>query len=101
MGNKNSKNNQNKNIYTTIKIIITNEYKIQIKLINTENKEEFFKLIDDKEEINPCISFNGNFIEIGRENDKTIHFMKEWIENPEEYKMYSVQYQGKEYHNLP
>ena len=72
----------------TIKITITKEYKLIIQIDSKETKEE---------EINPCISFNGNFIEIGRENEKTIHFIKEWIENPEEYKMYSVLFQGKEY----
>ena len=88
MGNKNSKNNHNNNIYTTIKITITKEYKL---LIEIDSKY--------KEEINPCISFNGNFISIGNENenDKTIHFMQEWIENPEEYRLYSIHYFNKEY----
>ena len=46
----------------TLKITITKEYKLIIQ-------------IDSKcvEEIVPCISFNGNFIEIGKENEKSIH----------------------------
>ena len=57
---------------TLLKIIITKEYQLQIKTINSNNQEIPIKLIDDKEEIDPCISFNGNFIEIGKENEKTM-----------------------------
>ena len=82
----------------TIKITITKEYKIQIKYIDSENKETTIKLSEnDNEEIDPCISFNGNFISIGQQNENAIHFMQEWISKPEEYKLYSVMYQGKEY----
>ena len=42
-----------------------------------------------------------NFVLIDEQNEKAIHFIKEWIEKPEEYKMYSVLFQGKEYQLLP
>ena len=74
----------------TVKIIITNEYKL---LIQTDSKYE--------EVVIPCISFNGNFISIGEQNENSIQFVKEWIENPEEYKIYTVLFQGKEYQLLP
>ena len=80
-----------------LKIVVTTDYHLQVLLVELENKETVFKLIEDKEEIDPCISFNGNFITIGKENETSIDFMKEWIENPDEYKMYSVLFQGKEY----
>ena len=74
----------------SVKIIITKDYKLQIQIDSIY-----------KEEIEPCISFNGNFILIGQEKENSIHFMKEWIENPEDYTMYPVKYQGKEYQVLP
>ena len=72
------------------KIIFTNKYKL---LIQIDSKY--------KEEVDPCISFIGNFISVCQNNDRTIYFMKNWIENPEEYKTYAVQFQGKEYQLLP
>ena len=75
----------------TIEIIITKEYKLQIKIIDS----------DFEKEVDPCISFNGNFITIGEQNEKTIYFMKEWIQQPEQFILYTVKYQGKEYQLLP
>ena len=84
----------------TLKIRITKQYKLQIKIVYSKIKEKFVSLSEDNEEIDPCICFNGNFITIGKENDKTIHFIKQWIENPNEFPLYSVMFQGKEYQLL-
>ena len=86
----------------TVKITITKEYKIQIKIKDEENREIPVKLRDNDSEYsyNPSISFDDKYISICEENEKSIQFMKEWIEEPEEYKMYSVQYQRKEYQLL-
>ena len=73
----------------SVNITITKEYKL---LFQFDSKY--------KEEIEPCIEFNGNLITIGQKNENSIHFIQEWIENSEDYKMYSVQYQGKEYQLL-
>ena len=75
----------------TLKIIITKDYKLLIQIDSKYTKEE----------INLCICFNSNFIEIGKENENSIHFIQEWLTNPEEYKIYSVQYQRKDYELLP
>ena len=43
---------------------------------------ELYNLIDDKEEINPCISFNGNFISIGKDNFNSKDILEYLNENP-------------------
>ena len=55
-----------------LKIIITKEYKLVIQFYSKYKKE-----------VEPCIWFNDNTIEICKENNtKSIHFVKEWIEKP-------------------
>ena len=50
------------------------------------------------QEYNPCISFHNNVISICKENEEqTIHFIKEFIQNPDEYKYYSITFQNKDY----
>ena len=56
-------------------IQITSDYHLKCS-VNNQAEETY----------NPCICFNDNTIEICQENNtKTIHFVKEWIENPQEY----------------
>ena len=85
-----------------LKIIITNDYKLQVKYINSEYKETIIHLSKNNQSnvYTPSITFNENLIDICEETDSNIDFMKEWILNPEEYKLYSIKYQGKEYNIL-
>ena len=87
-----------------IKIIITKDYKLQVKLIDSENKETLVQLSENKQEEEefyiPCISFNGNFISVCQNSDTAIHFMEDWLTQPEEFTLYSVKFQGKEYQLL-
>ena len=62
------------------------EENITIISINNQNQ---FSLIS--------IEFDMNEIIINQQSENTIEFMKEWIENPEDYKYYSINYQNKEY----
>ena len=73
--------------HCTFQIQINQEYKLKC-FINKEEQEEF---------ITPNILFNTNEILINQENDKAIDFIKEWIDNPEDFKEYKITYQNKEY----
>ena len=78
------------------KINITEEYKLMYSLISQENQE-----IIQQEEIIPCILFNRNTIQLFQESSKTIHFIQKWIENPENFNTYSIEFQNKSYNLLP
>ena len=78
------------------KINISEEYKLIYSLISQENQE-----IIQQEEVTPCILFNKNTIELFQESTKTIHFVDSWIEKPEEYSTYSLEFQNKSYELLP
>ena len=78
------------------KIIISKEYKLKITILNEEGEETIIV-----EEVTPCIRFNTHTIDICEEGEGAISFMKNWIENPEEYSTYSIQYQNKQFNLLP
>ena len=44
-----------------------------------------------------AISFDSNEISICNENVNVIHFMNDWVSNPDEYRLYEIHYQEKEY----
>ena len=73
--------------HCTFQIQINQEYKLKC-FVNEEEQEEF---------ITPNILFDMNEILINHQNDKAIDFMKEWIEQPTEFKEYTINYQNKEY----
>ena len=73
--------------HCTFQIKINQEYKLKC-FINEEEQEEF---------ITPNILFDMNEILINQQNDKAIDFIKEWIEQPNEFKEYKINYQNKEY----
>ena len=82
------------------KIHISKEYKLQCSIIdyNNNNHETIIELLKDQKEYNPCISFTQNTLAICKEtDDNAIHFIKEWIETPNDYKEYKIHYQNKEY----
>ena len=73
--------------HVVFKIKITPNYHLQIFIITEENKEIKVKLLSEennKEEYSLCISFSSNSISIcNEENQNSIYFMKDWIENPD------------------
>ena len=84
MGNSNSKQIQ----LTTrgiFQIKITKEYEIKCSLFNKKTIEEIM------------IETNDNILNI----DNQQQIMKEWVENPNEYRLYQIVYQEKEYSLLP
>ena len=67
-----------------LSITITNEYKLKI----------------NEEQLNPTVQFDNNeiyFFKSTQEKENTMSFLKEWIENPDEYKEYEITYQGQTY----
>ena len=58
---------------------------------NTQNEEE------EKEYLPIIIAFDMNEIIVCKEIANSIDFMKEWIEQPEMFKEYTIYYQDKEY----
>ena len=65
----------------------SNEYKLQCSIIDNLNHEETKIKIQDKEEYSLQFTLDGN----------NIDFMNDLINNPEEYKLYSIHYFKKEY----
>ena len=65
-------------------ITITEDYLLQVKYIDTQNKETIVQL--EKSHLNtfhkPCIEFKGNFISVCNNSENAIHFMKQWFEQP-------------------
>ena len=76
--------------------------KIVLKIQITQNYKLKLLFNDKEEEYTPCILFNKNTISICKEEEnKEIYFMKEWIENSDDFKVYSVEFQNKTYELLP
>ena len=92
----------NKNNHISFKIKITNNYKIQCSIIN-EEKEIIIKLLSEdlNEEYSSCVSFENNKISICKETNNSIYFLKEWIENPDNYSTKQIFFQNNEYNLLP
>ena len=86
-----------------LKLIITNKFTIQCKVIDSQNNEKLIQLNDkQQEEYIPCISFSENKITICEEiKSNSIHFVEEWFNHSEDYKLFTVQFQNKEYQLLP
>ena len=87
-------------MFVTFKIIFTKEYLLQIRIIDSSNEETIIKLSDD-EYYNPTINFDDNFISINKQNNNSIHFIKQWFDNPFKYQTYNVEFQFKQYELLP
>ena len=77
------------------KITISKEYKLQLSTINSEGTETSIT------EITPCITFDQNTISISDQNEKSIHFLKHWIDHPDDFSTYTVKFQNKSYSLLP
>ena len=52
---------------------------------------------EDQEEYIPCISFIDNQIIICEETEDSINFIQELLDEPEDFKLYSIRYNNKEY----
>ena len=83
------------------KILITNDFKLKCSIIDEQNKETIVKLEENKEEYLPSILFNTNTIDICKEDTNSFHFMKNWIENPEDYSTIFIIFQNKEFKLVP
>ena len=85
---------QNKQIL--FKIEITNNFQLKCSSIDSNNEETILKLREETEIYTPCIQFDENKITFCEETDENaIHFIKEWITQPDEYKIYQTNFQGK------
>ena len=83
-------------MHTIFKIQISKQFTLKCSLINEEEKEIIIK------EIIPSIKFNTNTIDLQeKESENVISFMKQWIENPDDYSTYSIEYQDETYNLLP
>ena len=88
--------------FITLKIKITDKYKLQCFTINEEGIETIIQLPNQpQEEYSPTISFGKIFVTICQENDKSIEFIQQWIEHPSEFTEYQIQFQEKEFELLP
>ena len=81
------------------KIIITKKYKLQCFVIDSNKKKIPIQLEEKKKEYIPCICFNQNEIKVCQnlKDENTIHFIEDWIKNPDEFKLYTITYNNKEY----
>ena len=85
--------------YIQFKVRINEQYKLQVSYVDSENKETIIQLNNQNQELyHPVISFKDNKITVCSENkDDAIHFMEDWFKEPENFKTYEINYQGKEY----
>ena len=84
------------------KIIITislkENNKLQITSINTLKEEKLIQFDHNKQEEYPVtISSDNNKIMVCEENENSIHFIDDLMQQPENYKMYDIEFQGKFY----
>ena len=87
------------NKHISFKIQITSHYLIQLTIENDQTKETI-KLNNNQQQddYSPItISFDMNEILINEQKEDSIQFMKDWIDNPQEFKQYKINYQNKEY----
>ena len=82
--------------YCSIKIKLITDETIKVSVIS-DDKEIPVKLKGNQEEYPCSISFENNKIHICQNNQNSIHFIRDMINNPNEFKEYSIQYQEKEY----
>ena len=82
----------------SFKITITKNYLLQCSIIDEQNKETIVNLPNNQQdEYIPSITFNTNTITICKQENNTIQFIKQWLNHPEEYKIYEIFFQGKRY----
>ena len=80
------------NNHCTLFISINKDNKIKYIIKNNEN------IIQEETEYLPIIiSFDMNEIIIHQQKENSINFINDFVNNPNEFKEYSISYQGKEY----
>ena len=84
--------------HSTLTINITAQYQLQCIVTDENENNHIIKLDNQNDDYLPItISFDMNEIIVGKETPNSITFMKEWIDNPEIFKEYIIQYENKEY----
>ena len=81
----------------TLKIKITETYLLQCFLVDQDNNSTIITPHDNQQEYVPCVQISQDVIHVCEESEKSIYFIKEWFEEPNNYKMYSFIFQNKEY----
>ena len=66
-------------------------------MIDSNNHQEIIKLRENESYYSPSINFNEDQIEICPQQQNEINIIKELLNNPNEYKLYEINYQQKEY----
>ena len=84
------------------KIVINKEYKIKCSYIDSQKNEIPIHLTnknkDKKEDYLPIsISFHDNKIILCEENTFNIHFINDLFDQPNDFKLYEINYQHKDY----
>ena len=88
------------NNHCSLIIDINNENKIKCSIIDNQNKEQSIQLKENQQEeyLPITIAFEMNEIIVNEENNEnTIYFFSEWINNPQEMKEYKIKFQNDEY----
>ena len=87
------------NKHCSLIITINNQNKIKITILNYQNKEQIIKLNENQQDeyLPITISFDMNEIIINQQTQNSIDFFNDWINQPDEYKEYKINYQNKEY----
>ena len=80
-----------------LKLRITKEFKFQCSLLDSNNIETICQPIPTIEQYIPCITFQNDIILFCKNHPNAIHFLKEWFQNPNEFRMYNFTYQGEEF----
>ena len=83
---------------STLKIIITKEYRIKCCLLDLLNRETIIQLNGYQEEYYQMeLCFDANKISLSQNGNNSIPFIQDLIENPNDFKVYNIVFQEKEY----
>ena len=84
-------------IKVTLKITITENYQLKVSIIDSNSKKTMISLNKDQTIFVPSIGFEVNTISVCENKENDVHFMKDWFEHPEDYKLYSIVFRQREY----
>ena len=85
------------------KLKLTKEYNLQCSIILENSTEMIIHLSQDERCVYvPSITFHTNTISLCEEihGTNTINFIKEWIEQPNDFKLYKFYFQNKQFEVL-
>ena len=84
--------------FCILSIEITTKYYMKCSIETSDKQTTIITINKDQDEYIPLtIEFGNDDITIGNETEKSIYFMKDWIEHPEINRLYPSCFKNKQY----